>query len=383
MSSDPYLPFRELMIPMSGVTKMSLLQRGDKKIFLIGEYHTQEFCKTKGLTPLCSIIDEYLRTRTEPVDFMMETKNEVNYEIPPLDQTRAIVANVVNIPYPSQTIPRYTMELVRNMVVQYIVPMRNPVFPTQRTATTLENARVHWLDPEFHHPTTKGDMLIYFMSKYMNLYNTIKSLEPTFNMNHLTSLYLLRSQINHILDIDTPEIPWAMHDKRVVSLYRDSPSTFQTHVFDTIPDKELFVQTKDLSKWFFLRKVYEALDTSKFFRKCFIRDNERFISWSRIRDVFIQRWNHEKEDNSIENFYFVIQRFFMDFFACCRLLKDEGRWYKNIVIYAGVAHTENIENLLRLLKFTNVPLPDIRYNPGCSSGGSKKKKNKNKRKTRR
>jgi hypothetical protein len=73
----------------------------------------------------------------------------------------------------------------------------------------------------------------------------------------------------------------------------------------------------------------------------------------------------------------------MDFFTCCRLLKEDERWFKNIVIYAGYAHTENIERLLLLLKFKNIPLPVIPYNPECSARGGKTRKVKRSKKSRR
>ena len=68
----------------------------------------------------------------------------------------------------------------------------------------------------------------------------------------------------------------------------------------------------------------------------------------------------------------------MDFFTCCRILKEEGRWYKNIVIYAGAAHTRNIERILLSYKFTNIDLPPIPYNPFCSETGGKSRQRKRK-----
>jgi hypothetical protein len=377
---DPFRPFRELMIPMSGVVKMTLLQKGDKKIFLIGEKHSTNFCRDKGLTPLCSMIDEYLRTRTEdePVDFMFETTNELNTPIPPLDQTRAIVANEVNRPYPSEPDSKYSIELLHYMVSQYMVPMRNPVYEhSPQSFIPLPNARVHWLDPAYVKPSSLGDVLIYYMMMYNKVYGEV-TMHEVLNMNHLTSLYILRSQINSLVGIHPTAVPWAIYEQSVVDLYSTSPSTFRTHVVSTIPDKELFLQATDMSKMVFFRHIYDMLSTSKFFKKCVVRGIARFVPWNKLVIVFMERVN-QQEDKSIEFFYFVLQRFLMDFFTCCRLLKEDERWFKNIVIYAGYAHTENIERLLLLLKFKNIPLPVIPYNPECSARGGKTRKVKRKR----
>lgn len=385
-AEDIFRPFRELMIPLSGVIKMFLLQRGDKKIFLIGERHTHEFCRDKGLTPLCSIIDTYLQTRTDdaPVDFMIEMENEHKY-MPPLEEIQAIAVNDVNVksPYYGDVMP--IIDLVRDIVAQYIPPVSNPTSSLPpRTVVTLPNARVHWLDPTFSNPTTPGDMLFHYLVSNKNrqyqMWNENNSL--TLNHNQLTTLYISRTIINHNLNIppNSPEASWALPDLRLMSVYE------RQGYLETIPDRELFLQSTDESKLSFVKRVYDMLASSKFFKKCY--GDARFIKWEILRRVFLKSWRHQSsnpERNTIEEFYFMVERFFMDFFTCCRLLKDEGRWYKNIVIYAGALHTNNIGRMLYSLGFTNIPLPDIPYNPTCSATGGKKsrKRKRKKRKTRR
>jgi hypothetical protein len=379
MVSDAFRPFQELMIPLSGVVIMRLLQKGDKKIFLIGEHHTTEFCKDKGMTPLCSIIDNYLRSRTieEPVDFMLETTNELDYELPPLYQTQAIVDNHVNIPYPSHEELPPIIALTGIIVSQYIAPIRYSTtqHPRQKN-TLLPNARVHWLDPVQYDPVSRDEKLIYYMKLHANNVVDYNKIDRT------PQLYILRAFINRSLNVDLSKVPWAIHEQSAM----DAFANFETATFEKIPDRELFLSSNHNSKIYFFRSVYTILSESTFFRKCFGSDPTRYVPLIKLQRVFMGRWEIQAtSDNSIDHFYFVLQRFFMDFFTCCRLLKEDKRWFKNIVIYAGSAHTENIEQLLLLLEFQEIPLPPIHYNSSCSSTGGKRsrKQNKNKNKKRR
>jgi hypothetical protein len=195
-----------------------------------------------------------------------------------------------------------------------------------------------------------------------------------------TYLYTIRTLINHLLEIGPEDVPWVLHEPRVIDMFHEDPNELHTLVFDTIPDRKLFLKSSESSKIAFFKKLYDKLIESKYFKKCY--SGGRFIEWNILRDAFIENWmDYSKTENTIEYFYFCVQRFLMDFFTCCRILKEEGRWYKNIVIYAGFGHTINIERMLLSLDFQNVPLPPIQYDPECS--GTRKQKRKRARKTRR
>jgi len=297
-------PFRELMIPLSGVVKTSLLQRDDKKIFLIGETHTSEFCRDKGFTPLCSIIEEYLQTRTkdEPVDFMLEKPNEEEFIPPSFEETRAICSKRVNT-------GEAIIGLVRHMVHQYIPPVRSPVLqPVPRTFVELPNARVHWLDPKIVDPITRGDRLIQFMSFYTFLYTQM--CHNGVNQNRLTSLYICRSIINRILRIEEESEAgqWTLAERHVIQSYDKDPSNFQTLVFDEIPDRDLFLQSSATSKREFFDQVYETLADSKYFKKCY--DGERNIGLVYLRHIFYKSWiDDSQKENTIDFFIFVCNVF--------------------------------------------------------------------------
>jgi hypothetical protein len=376
-----YQPFRELMIPLSGVVQMSLLQRDDKKIFLIGDMHTPTFCRHKGFTPLCSILEEYLQTRTkdEPVDFMLEKPNEEEFIPPSFEETRAICGKRVNT-------GEAIIGLVRHMVHQYIPPVRSPLFQyiqsennllplPQKTVVQLPNARVHWLDPKIVDPITREDRLIYFL--WVNSKMSDSKYDSDFTPLH-TPLYITRTIINDLLEIDPEDIPWALREQHVIQSYNKDPTHFRSLVFDTIPDRELFLQSSESSKIAFFEKVYHKLRGSKHFKKCY--SGNRIMEWKILREAFIEMWrDYSKIDHTIDFFYFCVQRFLMDFFTCCRILKEEGRWYKNMVIYAGSFHTENIERMLLSMDFQNVPLPPIHYDPECSGKSRQRKKRKTRR----
>jgi hypothetical protein len=193
-----------------------------------------------------------------------------------------------------------------------------------------------------------------------------------------TPLYITRTIINDLLEIDPEDIPWALREQHVIQSYNKDPTHFRSLVFDTIPDRELFLQSSESSKIAFFEKVYHKLRGSKHFKKCY--SGNRIMEWKILREAFIEMWrDYSKIDHTIDFFYFCVQRFLMDFFTCCRILKEEGRWYKNMVIYAGSFHTENIERMLLSMDFQNVPLPPIHYDPECSGKSRQRKKRKTRR----
>ena len=257
------------------------------------------------------------------------------------------------------------LQYIQSRVLQYIQPKSN----LPKTDVQLPNARVHWLDPISTLPRSKGDRIF----NYIRL-----NLEVYYDRDDSSYLYILRTIINDLLEI-VPEdgIPWALRDPRVIDMFNNDPFGLLKLVFDTIPDRELFLQSSESSKIAFFEKVYHKLLDSKYFKKCY--SGGRFIELKILRDAFIEMWReNSKDNNTIEWLYFLVQRFLMDFFTCCRILKEDGRWYKNIVIYAGYVHTRNIERMLLSLDFQNVPLPPIHYDPECST-----RKKRKKRKTRR
>jgi len=70
-------PFQPLLVPLSGVDHILLLQKGKKKVLLIGETHQLSFFGDKGYVPLSRIIVDYLQNVKQKVDFMFEVDETI------------------------------------------------------------------------------------------------------------------------------------------------------------------------------------------------------------------------------------------------------------------------------------------------------------------
>jgi hypothetical protein len=62
--------FQRLMRPLSNVMHTVLLEKGDKRILLIGEAHGGLHYGSLGFVPISRIIVDYLRNVPEKVDFI-------------------------------------------------------------------------------------------------------------------------------------------------------------------------------------------------------------------------------------------------------------------------------------------------------------------------
>jgi hypothetical protein len=313
---DIFAPFRPLMIPLSGGMTMALLKKGDHKIFLIGERHGFNFCREKGYTPLAEIIEEYLasRSKEEPVDFMLEMPHSTeDYGI--LEETRNVVKGYTNTLNPIYGKHLNTLTLIRIIVTHLLPPnIGNP------------NSRVHWLDPLNREPTQNCKVNDFT--------------QPFFHCGE-SSFY--RNKVDDYLTKTLNFTPkWSI---------KDGDKSFE------------FLKSTQEDKINFFKACYDALRESTFFKKCY--ENSRQVPWEIYRGVFIARVL--SEDDSIDLFYKKVQRFFMDMYTCCRIMKTDAGWYKNIVIYAGDWHVQNYILILTKLGYTMHELPEpIKFNPKCN-----------------
>ena len=314
-------PFRPLMIPLSNVARMLLLTKGDQKLFLIGEFHGDKFCRDKGYTPLAQIIEEYLQSRSyeEPVDFMLEMTNYKHENTPEhLENTRTFVKGRTGIPNSAN------IEFTRELATHYL-HLKNT------------NSRVHWLDIEYPFKKNKTDKLLLFFYEFV--------------INATPDYLHSRWQIDKYLIDDLKFTPkWSIR-------HGYDGGTYETNNLE----KAAFLRATDEDKINFLKTCYDALRGSIFFSKCY---GVQVPSWEIYRDVFIE--SLKKHTNSIDEFYFNVQRFFMDMYTCCRIMKTDAGWYKNIVIYAGDNHVQNYIDILTRLGFESHELPEpIEFNPYC------------------
>lgn len=326
MKTNMFDPFLPLMIPLSGVIQMTFLKKGDKKILLIGEEHTRNFCRDRGMTPLAEIIENYL-DQNKNVDFMIEMTNRESHTKSTTDDIRRIVTENKNRP-PVGLGPA-PMQIITMTGALAYKAMRNK--PT----------RVHWLDPEYP-PVTRpshGDRLLQefaIFARQISNHSVRDSSTPTFRD--------LRIRINRILqEANNYKVGWL--DQAI------GRSNFETQ--------------GDYAKVEFFKACYDTLSTSKFFIKCRQGDS-REIKYSIYLNAFFSSWFAEPHKN-INIFYFNVQRFFMDMYTCCRIMKTDAQWFKNIVIYAGYWHVTNYINILTHLGYTKHLLPHaIEFNPDCT-----------------
>lgn len=333
--------FGPLIRPLSGVNRMCLLKKGDKEIFVIGETHQKKFCRHQGFTPLSQIIEEFLTNTLQPVDFMMESNNH-----PELHSDMSAEAKQISNEYENRAFNTYdsVFELIQltRLLLQH---------------STFKNARVHWLDVAhfdgpFDGPRRGTQLMLLFY-----VFTQKKTLDEKEKA---------RSDIDDFLRANFGvEPPWR--------------------------DPQSFVST-DLTKIQLLfYQCYNALKFSKYLRKCYGEYSEErdepptfFTYWQ----AYISAHDRESDFSRIYNVYFNLQRFFMDMYTCCRILKKETRWYKNIVIYAGNWHIGNYIAILTEMGFVQHELPiTIEYNPQCfdkrEESEPKRNKGGSRRRTRR
>ena len=108
-----------------------------------------------------------------------------------------------------------------------------------------------------------------------------------------------------------------------------------------------FEKTTEIAQLAFFRKVFRTLEKSKLLRRCFEEDRAQpLTNYFRAFQAFVDR--NAYKDYTLIDFYFNLQRFLLDTFAVCRIMKHprNKKWFKNIVIYAGDAHISGISELL-------------------------------------
>jgi hypothetical protein len=61
----------------------------------------------------------------------------------------------------------------------------------------------------------------------------------------------------------------------------------------------------------------------------------------------------------LNNRLFYVGRFYMDVYSLCRMMRTEGNYYKNIIHYAGLKHSENMRFMLLRLGFTEINIDHL------------------------
>ena len=348
---DLFRVFRPLMRPLSGVKYMTMLTKGDQKIFFIGEVHQKNYCTEKGFTPISRYIEGYLRT-ADNVDFMIEAgkdigddekpdMNDPNY-IERLEKIRKTTRKNKN--ETSVSSPKRIIINTRSLVSRFIEPQKDALHKYERDKT-LKN-RVHYIENE--HVINKKEENDWFLSMFYvykteNL--TAKPQETQIEtLERFINPYIIEELQRH--DYGLSSLPWMKENGEIIL--------------------DEFEKSSKESKKICIQACIELLKLTKFYRKCFRKD-QRHVDAAIYVDVLMDHI----DKNNIFTFYFDIQRFFMDIYTTCRILKTHTHptWFKNVVVYAGNWHVQNQTDIFKRLGYTQHVVQDLPFNPYCEDDG--------------
>jgi len=317
--------FKPLVRLISGVSLMELVKYQGKSILLIGEIHQKNECREQGFVPMHEIIRNYLRT-TNQVDFMFEMFPEylnILRKNPP--RTGSLLNKL-----------RYTLS--------HFVSSGKGDTPK----STRFRSRIHWLDaynPKASPRVTK---------KVSHVHAIIKLLF------HVT--FYSKPRVNPT-DPEAELTPTAFINKMLTHLNALNPNfdSLFSVLYET-PDGIDYVQIvgEDVLEKF-IKYMIRVVYMSYRFKKCLKMDLD--ILYDSFSRIYLQI--PLNKPFGFSRLLLLIQRFTLDMYACCRLMKRDDPWYKHIVVYAGERHIRSIRDILVSLGGTSDTL-DLPFNPRCT-----------------
>ena len=363
--------------PLSGIEEIVILTKGTQQVLILGEMHQYSFCRKKGYTPLIQLIEPYLY-KVKNVDLMVEMDNESVHAFDPndeivLDRVREIAAADENENFSEvNSEPLYLINLFRLLVQRFIPPQK--LSPRQYAVDRSIQNRVSWLEPQtvFHSAAmTLGDEFVRQCDNFNKSYDS----------KNEESIILTRQKLHALIK--------EFCSKETVELFTwfelcDPPFTFEDIQKNSDTINRQFKLASQRSKRLFVTECLRLLMTSKFYRKCKEGSeeavNQRGLPIQLYVDVFFQR---SFEWISLDAFYFYLQRYFVDIFTVCRLLKHhvDPSMFKDVVIYEGSAHLIYQRSILELLGYEVHPIR-MPFNSFCNENASYGGKRRRKKKTR-
>jgi len=319
-----------LIRPLAGVREMHLAQRGGQSVLLIGEVHQSNACRGKGFVPVTDIVVEFLKTTQTEVDFMVEVQKEM-------------ISGLKRSTERQLTQVQPILLLLNRMLAPYIATDREDT-----TSLRFPHARVHWLDAL--KPKPKKKPILHALDDFEDLHLGNSPSAETL-IEKLGELALLRAL--------NPTAPNPQMVKELVQLLKalGVPDPLVELVWRTNPGLDYKREVTWTKLREFVRAVAKLVLTTHRFEKCTTFHLEYYVS-------AFQASYGTRSDMGCEELLFDLQRFTMDMYACCRLLKTEGAWYKTVVIYAGATHVQALKAILGAAKFT-VRSIEVPFNPMC------------------
>jgi hypothetical protein len=171
---------------------------------------------------------------------------------------------------------------------------------------------------------------------------TLEDLKNVFNGSNILTYdkYLLKN---------TLDVQWSDYMKQ------STVDLFLASLDPSVTASQLSIMAVDL----FLKDVKDGYADAK--------KEDKFTRYGcdKYRDVFVEcltatLLNKTYPMKITTNFrLFVVYRFFMDMYSLCRVMRNEGNFYKNMIHYSGTVHTYNMRFMLVKLGFTEVQIDDL------------------------
>jgi hypothetical protein len=192
--------FQPLIRPLSGVHHMVLLQRGEKRVLLIGEEHESLHYGSLGFVPISRIIHDYLQNVTEKLDFMFEIKDvhkRHNSEKSRIRYQKAIAS------HENENSGITVLNQLRYVLQDYVTKEKS--FP---------NARVHYLDKMVFKDAWLNELVTSVTDK-RNVYESAVSISTAYPLVALMlATVTARDKTEGILDIILNSWPFTKCRKR-------------------------------------------------------------------------------------------------------------------------------------------------------------------------
>ena len=307
--------------PIEGVLDIKIITNGNKNILLLGEIHQEPNYKS-GCTLVINLLNTIFKKNSTlndkfNIDFFLELTRNPIYVYNKYNQISSQVFNTPQEPiikhdYKNPKRGSLTNIELKNMF--QIAQIRNWVEPCimnrekiGKPETRLEgevekfflNRRVCYKDVRYHWIDT-NPFLDYSLA------------------GHIINIYGLSSLV-----ANDPTII-SIEDIAMINYFKKNPKDKIEKQEDLI---KILVNDKLIQK-----EAKKSNIKMGFLQKHFLKHKESII----------------KTHSNIEwsSLLFFYARFTVDAYSFCRLMKDEKDWYKNIIIYGGSGHTDNISSML-------------------------------------
>ena len=318
--------FAPLVRRLSNVVIMCLatgrIHGKDRNILFIGEFHSENFRRKHGFTPISELIVPYLR-EANYVDFMFETSvREVN-DFAAQKFSRMTYDDMHRyqrqLEEPKNTTGIDILNQLRQLLCWYIPTEGHPArgkFP---------KAKVHYIDLAYPLGHKKSNNLLHVLNDVVELNRDSDTRKPRFAQ--------LKRKIQ----------------SQLIELSRDTDSPLTDAIFRDAFNMSLAFEDREYALRLIFDCAFEEL-RRLVLKNCYAQ--ERNIETKYYSSMFLA--SCEMDNYSDYDFFFKLHRFLMDIYTCCRILKSDSneRWYKNMVVYAGAFHTVNCIRLMELYGFT-------------------------------